>query len=99
MLQGSEGKLLVDAGIAVSRPQLETALNSLGEEPVTRLINTHWHFAHADGNAWLNKAGARITAHANTRKRLSEAQRVADWNYNFPPSPEGAFPSDVFTTE
>jgi glyoxylase-like metal-dependent hydrolase (beta-lactamase superfamily II) len=99
VLQGQEGKLLVDAGIAVSRPQLETALNSLGDEPVTRLINTHWHFDHADGNAWLHKAGARITAHANTRKRLSEAQRVEDWNYDFPAPPVGALPSDVFTTE
>ena len=99
VLQGREGKLLVDAGIPVSRPQLETALDSLGEEPVTRLINTHWHFDHASGNAWLNEAGARITAHANTRKRLSEAQRVKDWSYDFPPPPAGALPSDVFTTE
>ena len=99
VLPGPEGKLLVDAGISVSRPQLETALNSLGDEPVTRLINTHWHFDHADGNAWLNETGARITAHANTRKRLSEAQRVEDWNYDFPAPTAGALPSDVFTTE
>ena len=98
VLPGPEGKLLVDAGIAVSRPQLETALNDLGEGPVSRLINTHWHFDHADGNAWLHQAGAQITAHANTRKRLSEVQRVADWNYDFPPLPAGALPSDVFTT-
>lgn len=99
VLQGPEGKLLVDAGIAVSRPQLETALDSLGEEPVTRLINTHWHFDHASGNVWLNQAGARITAHSNTRKRLSEAQRVEDWSANFPAPSAGALPSDVFTTE
>ena len=99
VLQGRESKLLVDAGIAVSRPQIETALDSLGEEPVTRLINTHWHFDHASGNAWLNETGARITAHSNTRKRLSEAQRVEDWSYDFPAPSAGALPGDVFTTE
>ena len=98
VLPGPDGKLLVDAGIAVSRPQLETALADLGDGSVTRLINTHWHFDHSDGNAWLNQAGAQITAHANTRKRLSEVQHVVDWNYDFQPPPASALPSDVFTT-
>ncbi len=99
VLSNQEGKLLVDAGISVSRPQLETALDSLGDQPVTRLINTHWHFDHASGNAWLNEAGARIMAHANTRKRLMEAQWVEDWKYNFPPPPPRALPVDVFETD
>ena len=51
VLTGSDGKVMVDAGLAVSRPQVEKALASLGPEPVTHLINTHWHFDHANGNA------------------------------------------------
>ena len=50
VLTGSDGKLLVDAGISVSRPQLTKALSELGNEPITNLINTHWHFDHASGN-------------------------------------------------
>ena len=53
VLTGRDGKVLVDAGIAVSRPQMATALADLGPEPLTHLINTHWHFDHASGNAWL----------------------------------------------
>ena len=63
------------------------ALAELGAEPVTHLINTHWHFDHADGNTWLHPAGAKIIAQDNTRKHLAEMQRVEDWDYNFLPLP------------
>jgi len=99
VLTGADGKVLVDAGIAVSRPQLTKALDALGNAPITHLINTHWHFDHADGNEWLHAAGAKIIAHENTRKHLSGIQRVEDWDYNFLPSPSGAIPSEVFASE
>jgi glyoxylase-like metal-dependent hydrolase (beta-lactamase superfamily II) len=97
VLTGSDGKVLVDGGISVSRPQLTKTLSSLGPEPITHLINTHWHFDHTSGNEWLHSVGARIIAHQNTRKHLSEIQRVEDWDYNFLPSPAGAIPSDVLS--
>src|SRR5271169_492189 len=75
VLTGPDGKVLIDAGIGVSRPQMTKALADLGAEPITRLINTHWHFDHTDGNAWLNAAGARIIAQENARKHLSQVQR------------------------
>jgi glyoxylase-like metal-dependent hydrolase (beta-lactamase superfamily II) len=99
VLTGSDGKLLVDAGISVSKPQMIRALNELGGDPVTHLVNTHWHFDHADGNEWLHGAGAKIIAQENTRKRLSEIQRVEDWDYNFLPPRTGGVPSEVFSGE
>jgi glyoxylase-like metal-dependent hydrolase (beta-lactamase superfamily II) len=99
VLTGPDGKVLVDAGIAVSRPQLTTALAELGREPITHLINTHWHFDHTSGNAWLNAAGAAIIAHENTRKYLSQVQRVEDWDYNFLALPAAGLPSEVFARE
>ena len=72
VLTGPDGKVLIDAGIGVSRPQMEKALADLGADPVTHLINTHWHFDHASGNEWLHAAGAKIIAQENTRKHLSE---------------------------
>jgi glyoxylase-like metal-dependent hydrolase (beta-lactamase superfamily II) len=95
VLTGPDGKVLVDAGISVSRPQLTKSLSRLGPDPITHLINTHWHFDHTSGNEWLNSAGAKIIAHENTRKHLSEVQRVEDWDYNFLASPSGAIPSEV----
>jgi glyoxylase-like metal-dependent hydrolase (beta-lactamase superfamily II) len=99
VLSGRDGKVLVDAGIAVSRPQLTRALEGLGPEPVTHLINTHWHFDHTNGNEWLHELGPKILAHENTRKHLATMQRVEDWNFDFPPLSDGALPSEVFATE
>ena len=99
VLTGPDGKVLIDAGIGVSRPQITKALDALGPDPITHLVNTHWHFDHADGNAWLHDAGARIIAQENTRKYLSEVQRVEDWDYNFLPLAAGGIPSEVFAVE
>ena len=99
VLTGRDGKVMVDAGIAVSRPQVATALGALGPEPLTHLINTHWHFDHANGNAWLHELNPTILAHENTRKHLSMMQRVDDWDFDFQPLPAGALPTELFSTE
>lgn len=99
VLTGADGKLLVDAGISVSKSQMTKALDELGRDPVTHLVNTHWHFDHTDGNAWLNAAGAKIIAHENTRKHITSIQRVEDWDYNFLPLPTGAIPTEMFSRE
>ena len=53
------------------------------------------HFDHTSGNEWLHSVGAKIIAHKNRRKHLSEVQRVEDWDYNFLPLPSGEIPSEV----
>ena len=41
-------------------------------------------------------SGAKIIAQDNTRKYLSEVQRVEDWDYNFLPPAPGGIPSETF---
>jgi glyoxylase-like metal-dependent hydrolase (beta-lactamase superfamily II) len=96
VLIGPEGKLLVDSGYSTSRPQISDALHSLSPDPVERLINTHWHFDHTDGNEWMHANGAAIFAHEKTRTRMSTPQDIAAFNAHFPPSPAGAIPTEVF---
>ena len=96
VLTGPDGKVLVDAGIGVSRAHITKALADLGPEPITHLINTHWHFDHTDGNPWVSSAGAKVIAQENTLKYLSQVQRVEDWDYNFLPLRPDALPSEVF---
>src|SRR5262245_37130727 len=98
VLTGADGKVFVDAGITVSRPRILEAADSLSRDPIRHLINTHWHFDHADGNTWLNAEGASIIAHENTHKHLLVAQRVEDWDYTFPSCPLPAVPTNVFSS-
>ncbi|KQV84066.1 MBL fold metallo-hydrolase [Rhizobium sp. Root1220] len=97
VLAGGDGKLLIDAGITATRPRIEEALVALGPQPITHLINTHWHFDHTDGNEWLNSDGAVIMAHPNTLTHLASAQRVQDWDFTFPASPKGALPTSLMS--
>jgi glyoxylase-like metal-dependent hydrolase (beta-lactamase superfamily II) len=99
VLIGVDGKVFVDAGITASRLRILEAANQLSSEPIRHLINTHWHFDHADGNGWLNSEGAAIFAHENTHKHLLSSQRVEDWDFDFPAPPLAAVPTETFSSE
>lgn len=95
VLSGKSGKLLVDAGIAVSREKVEAALAEIGPGKLVYLINTHWHWDHTDGNAWMHAAGATIIGRPQTRERLAVSTRVNDWDYTFRPMPAAARPTII----
>ena len=97
VLTGKSGKVIVDSGYMTSQPQISAALTALSADPVTHLINTHWHFDHTDGNEWMHVVGAKILAHENTLKRLSTPQNIVAFHAIFPPAPAAALPTETFT--
>lgn len=97
VLPGPQGKLIVDAGISTSKPQITEALGAISADPIQHLINTHWHWDHTDGNPWMHAAGATILAHEKTRQRLSSAQKIEIFNAVFPALPAEARPTLTFT--
>ena len=99
VLSGKDGELLIDSGFKVSQPRLAEALARVSSDPITQLINTHWHTDHTDGNAWVHAAGAHITAHENTRKHLATSTRVEGWKWTFPASSPSALPTTVFAKD
>jgi glyoxylase-like metal-dependent hydrolase (beta-lactamase superfamily II) len=105
VLDGPDGKFVVDTFVAPAWPRLKEVLDGLGNAPVKYVIDTHWHFDHADNNALLHAAGATVLAHENTRKRMSEPHdlpilyRGADGalaGLHFDPSPADALPQQTF---
>jgi len=107
VLNGPDGKFVVDTFVAPAWPRLKEALDGLGSAPVKYVIDTHWHFDHTDNNAHLHATGAKILAHENTKKRMSEPHdlpvlyRGADGalaGLHFDPSPAEALPHQAFRT-
>jgi glyoxylase-like metal-dependent hydrolase (beta-lactamase superfamily II) len=99
VLSGKEGKFLVDAGISKSQEKLQAALDKISPAPLKYVVNTHWHWDHTDGNAWMHATGATIVAHRNTLKHLTETTHVNAWNWTFDPVPAGARPTLIVDNE
>jgi cyclase len=106
VLNGPDGKFMVDSFVAPAWPRLKEALDVLGNAPVQYVIDTHWHFDHTDNNAHLHAAGATVLAHENTKKRMSEPHDLpvlyrgpdgALAGLHFDPSPAEALPQQTFT--
>jgi cyclase len=105
VLNGPDGKFMVDTFVEPAWPKLKEALDSLGDAPVRYVIDTHWHFDHTDNNAHLHAAGATVVAHRNTWKRMSEPHDLpvlyrgpdgALHDLHFDPSPAEALPQLTF---
>src|SRR6267143_2006391 len=105
VLNGPDGKFVVDTFVAPAWPRLEEGLDNLGSAPVKCVIDTHWHFDHTDNNEHLRAAGATVLAHENTKKRMSEPHDLpvlyrgpdgALTGLHFDPSPAEALPQQTF---
>ncbi len=67
---GQDGTLIVDDQFPQLMPKIKAALAEVGSEKVDFVINTHWHFDHADGNLTLGKEGSWIVSQANSREKM-----------------------------
>lgn len=95
VLNGTDGTIVVDTFVQPAWSNLKAALDKLGNQKIATVIDTHWHFDHADNNAAFRKEGAAIVAHDNTKKRLSEAHVLM--GSKIPPSPADALPTLTFS--
>lgn len=87
---GEDGTILIDDQFAPLTAKIQAAIAGMGAEPVTMLVNTHWHGDHAGGNANFGETGATIFAHDNVRIRLAEGR--PDGERPIPPAPPAALP-------
>lgn len=97
VLSGADGKLMVDCGIAVSRPKIERALAALGPGHLRYAILTHWHWDHSDGDGWVRRSGATLLADKATVRRLTQSIRIEEWGHTFPPASSQDLPDAVLS--
>ena len=95
VLSGPDGLLMVDAGIAVSRPKIQAALRRIGPGNLRYVIDTHWHWDHTDGNGWVRRSGATVIADRMALQRLKQTNRIVEWEHTFTPVPAAALPNEV----
>ena len=98
VLNGPDGKFVVDTFLSPAWPKLKETLDGIGGAPLKLVIDTHWHFDHTDNNALLHAAGATVLAHENTKKRMSEPHELPVFGFHFPASPAEALPQQTFAT-
>lgn len=71
---GDDGTMIVDDQFAPLTDKIAAAIDDLGGQPVTFVVNTHFHYDHTDGNENFGRAGAYIVAQDNARKRMEATQ-------------------------
>lgn len=68
---GDSGVLMVDDGVPNIVEAYRDTIAGLGGADVDFVINTHWHYDHADGNQVLGPDGTNIVAHENSRRMMT----------------------------
>ncbi len=108
---GEDGVLLVDTGLAPMAGKVLAAIHGLTDKPIRYIINTHFHADHTGGNETIAKAGMTIAggnvvgdigASAANQAAVYAFQTVLDRmsaaNGNDRATPQGAWPTEVYTT-
>lgn len=94
VFHGPDGKIVVDGFVKPAWPKLKAALAAIDSAPIKSMIDTHWHFDHADNNANFRAEGAGVIAHENTRRRLMEPHDLL--GMHFPPVASAELPTQTF---
>lgn len=97
LLVGTDGVLMIDDQFAPLTPKILEAIKEITKQPVSYLLNTHWHGDHTGGNLNMSKEGATIVSHENVRKRMSTDQVVRGRAKKA--SPKEALPVLTFTED
>ena len=93
VLDGPDGLTVIDSGVPTRASEVFETVKRVGGKPVSRLINTHWHFDHAGGNEVFARSGATVLATAATRERLATEQYTEVFKLTTPASPPIALPT------
>jgi len=93
VLVGEDGVLLVDDEFPQLVDKIKAAVSSLNPGPIRFVLNTNWHYDHADGNELFARAGAVVIAHENSRRHMLSEQIFPEMpDLKIAPYPKEALP-------
>ncbi|MCD9459384.1 MBL fold metallo-hydrolase [Marinibactrum halimedae] len=93
---GEDGVFVIDDGYQEVGPAILSAIQTITPQPVSYLVNTHWHGDHTGGNEHIGKSGATIVAHDNVRALLKSGSRLEIFNTDYPGLPPVALPKITY---
>ncbi|AKS41558.1 MBL fold metallo-hydrolase [Wenzhouxiangella marina] len=91
-----DGAFLVDDQYAPLTDRIVAAVESVTDQPIRFVLNTHWHGDHTGGNENLAERGTLVVAHDNVRERMSSEQVMEFFDRTVPASPDAALPVVTF---
>ena len=80
---GSQGVFVVDDQFSGMVPKIRSTIRELGGGEPDFVINTHWHFDHAEGNLALGPRGTILVAHSNARANMATDDDDDNYYYDY----------------
>ena len=84
---GKDGVLIVDDQFPQLKNKIMSAIRKIGGRKIDYIVNSHWHFDHAEGNIAFGKTGSRIIAHENSRFMMINPQPINLVSVVYPQQP------------
>jgi len=75
VFKNEKGLFIIDDQFARLSEKILTQLKTISDQPVTMVINTHFHGDHTGGNENMAKQGATVFAQKNVRSRMQSKQK------------------------
>ncbi|MEK9609112.1 MAG: MBL fold metallo-hydrolase, partial [Flavobacteriaceae bacterium] len=72
----SDGIIMIDNSFEIIEEMITSTVKKISSKPIKFIINTHYHYDHADGNRTYGEQKIPIIAHHNVRKRQENIAKV-----------------------
>ena len=69
VLESDDGVIMIDNSFEIIEDMITEAVREISPKPIKYIINTHYHYDHADGNRAYGAQNIPIIAHHNVRDR------------------------------
>ena len=105
LFETDDGVIMIDNSFEIIEDMITEAVREVSVKPIKYIINTHYHYDHADGNRAYGSQNIPIIAHHNVRDRQKKETKAyggiytALDNFYVPKHEENELPTLTFEKE